>query len=51
MRNRAWEYAMSDGEGTLIEHGTVHHYSTLRKKQQLALRSGYTMIFEEVSRG
>ena len=44
----SWEYALSAGEGTLIEHSTVSHYSTLRKKQQLAIRNGYTMIFEEV---
>ena len=44
-----WEYALSAGPGTLIEHGVAKTYPTLRKKQQLAIRSGYTMIFEEVA--
>lgn len=44
-----WAYAMSAGPGTLIEHGVAKTYQTLRKKQQLSIREGYTMIFEEVA--
>lgn len=41
-------YVLTDGPGTLIESGETVHYGTLRKKQQKALRGGYTMTFGPV---
>lgn len=45
------EYAVSEGEGTLIRHGQTDHYPTLRRVQQQALRKGHTMIFAQAPEG
>lgn len=38
-------FAITAGEGKLINYGVARFYQTLRKLQQDALRKGYTMIF------
>lgn len=45
---KQYEYATSDGEGTLIKYGVTRFYATLRRLQQEALRNGHTMIFATV---
>lgn len=43
-----WEYAISCGEGTLIEHGIVDIH-LLQDKQLIAESKGYTMIYGPAS--
>lgn len=43
-----WAYAISDGPGTLIEHGTITHPRELMTVVYKVDHNGYTLIMEPI---